>query len=132
MAHGKAIDLATARANIRKFVVDEMARTHKPEKDIIVGHRFDLSLVKDFMLEIDKLLISKVPIDSIRIYLAKSSRNEVQDGYDLVIVPTLANGDDYHIVYPRPQALTASMDPIILSMSTPCPNVCQNKAVSCP
>ncbi len=129
MAHGKPVDLITARKRIRKFVDDEIKISKKPEKEIIVGHQFDLTLFKDFMIEIDRLLIQKVPIDSIRIYLAKSSRGKVIDGYDLVIVPTLENGDDYHQVYDRPKTL--GIDPLIIGESTPCPNVCNNKAVSC-
>lgn len=129
MAHGKPIELDIARKRIRKFVDDEVTISKKPEKEIIVGHQFDLTLIKEFLSEIDKLLIQDVKIKSVRIYMAKSSRGSVVEGYDLIMVPTLENGDDYHQVYDRPKSLT--MDPLILGESTPCPNVCDNKAISC-
>jgi hypothetical protein len=132
MTHGKELQLADAKKNIRNFVDDEIKKTGKQEKDIVVGHRMDLALIKKFMADIDA--IGNAKIDSIRIYYAKSTRSIVADEYDVVVVPVLTDGNDYYPVYERPTAPGVAVKTMatagsstagaVIGLSTPCPNVC--------
>jgi hypothetical protein len=135
MRHGKKIPLAEAKKNIRKFVDDEVKRSGKHEKDLVVGHRIGLTLLKKFMEDIEELRTSHVEIDSVRIYYAKSSRLTVSDEYDVVMVPVLSDGSDYYHVYDKPRsnrlaaaasvaALASATTSSVIGSSTPCPNVC--------
>jgi hypothetical protein len=131
MPHGETISLEDAQVSIRKYVDDEIARTGKLEREIVVGHRFDLALIKSFLAEIEKLISGGAPIDSIRVYLAKDRRGSLTtDDYDVIMVPTLSTEDDHHRVYIPKEKFLA--DPTIIGHSTPCPNVCSKKALSCP
>ena len=131
MPHGEPISLEDAQVSIRKYVDDEVARTHKPEQEIVVGHKFDLTLIKSFLAEIEKLISSGAPIDSIRVYLAKNKRGSLAtDYYDAIMVPTLNTDAAYHRVYETKEKFLG--DPTIIGRSTPCPNVCTRKLVPCP
>ncbi len=135
MANGKEIDLADAKKYIRKFVNDEIARTGKPEIELVVGHLMDLSLMKKFITHIEGLNSKGNHIDGVRIYYAK--RPDLTTGtdvYDIVLVPVLMDGNDYYHVYDRPTSLasattmastsTTTAGSGILSDTRPCPNQC--------
>ncbi|HEY8934800.1 MAG TPA: hypothetical protein VIM65_06245 [Cyclobacteriaceae bacterium] len=137
MRHGKKIPLADAKKNIRKFVDDEIKRSGKHERDLVVGHRISLTLMKKFMEDIDLLIAEDAKIDSVRIYYAKSKRLTVTDDYDVVIVPVLTDGSDYYHVYDKPGSTRVSAAASVAALasattttssvigsSTPCPNVC--------
>lgn len=129
MAHGKNINLDEARDIIRAYVDAEVA-SGRNEKDIVVGHRFDLQLVKNFIAEIDRLRGVGIPIDSIRVYQAKRKRDGMQsEDIDVVLVPTSSNDEDYHRVYDFKKTSTGVST--ILGHPTPCPNVCQQKYIHC-
>lgn len=127
--NGENISIQEAREYIDNYVREDC--TGKPKDQIVVGHKFDLTLIKAFMNEIDRLIREGNPIDSIRIYHAKSTRpSTMKYDLDLVIVPTHENDVDHHIVY---EPMTASSpEPAILGHSTPCPNVCQKTLRPCP
>ena len=131
MAHGKPVSLDFAVTSIKDFIEQEVRQTTTPIEEIGVGHRFDLQLIKDFILEIDKLNLEGKGIDSIRFYHGLDDRNGnfPSKEYDLIIVPTLGNGDDLHKVYTI--KAFEEIDPLILGESTPCPNVCHKKVLSC-
>ena len=131
MANGKDITLGEAKGNIRTYVDDEIKRTGKPEIDLVVGHLLDLSLMQNFMTEINSLNGQGKNITGIRIYYAKSTRLTVTKEYDVVVVPVRADGTDYYPVYDRPKASSTMSvaaapptDPGGVGGSTPCPNVC--------
>lgn len=132
MAHGKPISVDFARTSIQNFITHQQAGQNPiPPDKMVVGHRFDLVLLKEFILEIDKLIQNDVEIDSIRFYHGMNKRNgRVNDETpDLIIIPTLKNGDDYSEVYFPIEP--SEINPLILGESTPCPNVCQNKTANC-
>jgi len=138
MANGKEIDLTDAQRYIRKFVDDEMARTGKPEIELVVGHLMDLTLLRKFLADIERLNGQSKHIDGVRIYYAKRpDATTGTDVYDVVLVPTLTDGMDYFNVYQRPTTLkTPSASTLtsstttttgsvgILSDTPPCPNLC--------
>lgn len=124
MANGKKLSVNQAKPIIRKFIADEIQRTGLPENDIVVGHKFDLQLLRDFLTGIDNDP-KKNDIKAFRVYFAKSKRSSVEpEQYDVVIVPVLSNDEDLHRVY----RLVGDDDPqdTILGNSLPCPNVCPN------
>lgn len=131
MSHGKNISVNHAIASIRKFVQQEIQRTGKEEKKIVVGHRIELSLIKTMMAEIDKLNDLGQDIDSLRIYFGIDDRNGrvTPEEYDVILVPTHSSDEDLHTIY----KLQNKEDelPTLIGNSTPCPNVCEQKTLNC-
>ncbi|SFB50582.1 hypothetical protein [Algoriphagus aquimarinus] len=130
MPHGKPVKLDFAQTSIQQFIAQEIGRTSQQENQVVVGHRFDLALLKEFMLEVDKQISKGVEIDSIRFYHGLNVRSGgTTPEYDLIIVPTLKNGKDCEEVYQKIDEIS----PLILGESTPCPNVCQTgtKTINC-
>jgi hypothetical protein len=74
MAHGKNISIEYATSSIAKFVNHEISTSGKPEDQIVVGHRIDLSLMKRMIASIDELNSLGNEIDSIRIYHGINNR----------------------------------------------------------
>jgi len=131
--NGNPILVDAAKTNIKKYVDDQVALTATPEAQLVVGHLFDFSLIEDFVNSISDLNTKGANISGIRIYHSKDNREGRIPNLenDLVIIPVLNDGTDYYDVYDRPHTLIAG--PLILSDSTPCPNVCDGKNnLNCP
>ncbi len=126
--HGSNISNDDAKQNILNYINDyKHSNPSIPENDMVVGHRFDFSLIQKFVEDIKGLIENGVDIDSIRIYYAKSTRTgDSNKLYDVVLVPTLSTGADYRIVY---EDVINTPDKFILGHSTPCPNVCNENLV---
>lgn len=130
MPHGKNISVNFAKKSIKRFADQEVLRTNKPEDQVVVGHKLDLSLVKTFLKHIEELNNSGADIDSIRIYLGINNREVAgsAENYDVILVPVHATDKDFHTVY---KSLTDDViQPTLLGKSTPCPNVCEQKYLS--
>lgn len=129
MPNGNPLSLEEAQKNIRAFVNQEKRRTLQGEKNIVVGQKFDLDVLRTFLDAIDRH-DKRSEIDAVRIYFAKSNRRGKykSTSYDVVLVPVLKKnyGDDYdrdlHAVYQRVEKDIP--DATIIGNSLPCPNVC--------
>jgi hypothetical protein len=134
MPNGKKMEIGKATDNIHAFrleVEQVSAQLNLPPKELAIGQKFDLQLVKDFMTAIQRHNddpTKELDIDSIRIYLAKSHR-EGDEYYDVVIVPVLTNDKDLHKVYPK-EGFVDELE-TLLGEGLPCPNVCPDKAFFC-
>ena len=132
---GAPIGIDFAKSCIEKYVIHEQNHTGRPANEIVVGNKFDLQLIKDFIAQIDfENSKPDVNITAIRIYhgIGTRSKTNGQDERDAIIVPVDNNDVDYHEVYvgPRPllfvgtPILKSTIYPVILGKGTPCPNVC--------
>lgn len=132
MSHGKNISVTFAKKSIKKFADQEVERTRIPEEEVVVGHKLDLTLMKTFIEKIDQLNNSGADIDSIRIYHGINNRDisGSKENYDVILVPVHSNDKDYHSVYKLKN--DDIIQPTLIGKSTPCPNVCEQKYLSCP
>ncbi|WPR73299.1 hypothetical protein [Algoriphagus sp. NG3] len=129
--NGSKVKLSFAKKSIKNYLKQEMTRSGREEARIVAAHQFDLSVIKDFIAEIDKINLGSNKIDSIRIYhgLDNREKNGGSDEYDLILVPTYATGIDLHTVYTQ-KAVEKEL-PTLIGKSTPCPNVCQQGMLPC-
>ncbi|MDR7132555.1 hypothetical protein J2X69_004928 [Algoriphagus sp. 4150] len=129
--NGSKVKLSFAKKSIKDYVKQEMTRSGREETRIVVAHQFDLSVIKDFIAEIDKINLGSDKIDSIRIYQGLDNREKTgdPDEYDLILVPTYASGNDFNTVYVQ-KAIEKEL-PTLIGKSTPCPNVCQQGMLPC-
>lgn len=144
MENGQNLSIEEAEPIIKAFVRTEISRTGLEEKQIAVGQKIDLQLLKNFMTEIEKIngdltrsgSADKRTIDAVRIYFGISDRmgKYNKEDYDIVIVPVLSidtassysHDEDYHKVYKPTLKSTALAS--ILGNTLPCPNVCPNSS----
>jgi len=126
---GKVTTVAKAKTDIGKYVADQPKPV--PPNQLVIGHLFNFSLLKQFMDSISELIAHGEPITGVRIYHSKSDRDGQMSTkeLDLVLVPVLDDDQDYYNVFTK-EALTIT--PILISNSTPCPNICNGKNLICP
>lgn len=125
METGKLIMKMDASKRVKEFVSREKLRTARTEeKELVVGHYFDLKTMKEFMAGIERLnRTSPGAVTGVTVYFGKTENAERlirEDDTDIIIVPSKNKVDIYNVYTP-----IKSLDyDLILGDGSPCPNVC--------
>ncbi len=129
ITRGKVTTVAKAKNDIAKYVAAQPPVA--PPDQLVVGHLFNFSLLKQFTDSISELIAQGEPITGVRIYHSKSDRDGQlsKNENDLVLVPVMDNDQDYYNVYKKG---AMSITPVLISNSTPCPNICNGTNLICP
>jgi hypothetical protein len=128
MPNGDILKPSEAAKYINAFRTYQETNDQSYDEDKLgVAQKFDLIKLRNFINAIDNDPRAK-EINAVRIYLARSTRqNKIDENYDVVLIPVLDNNDDLHLLV-NPDANIAKLT-TILGEGSPCPNVCGNKAL---
>lgn len=129
ISRGKVTPATRAKEYIKAWVATQPVPPN-PD-DLVVGHLFDFTLFKAFTDSISELIAAGENITGVRVYHARSNRRGElpAEEVDLVFVPVGDDDEDYYNIYQRPggEKGVAGITPVIISESTPCPNICSGK-----